>query len=188
MSLCVQGARLASPFHFPKPCDGGRLMQDIVPDAGIGLHLASNTWYNTAFVLIKWTLTFCHLEFQQLLWIPGSTRRVLRRMWPRRGLAVPRSSSVPSLELLCRQETFLDSPNNVQKIYIFGRAALPVWNLDTLPLYPSSVPRISWQRGTRSLRCEKPRGSRLSALPRTRRKPPSRSLLLRFDLSILSYL
>ena len=23
-------------------------MQDIVPDAGIGLHLASNTWYNTA--------------------------------------------------------------------------------------------------------------------------------------------
>ena len=48
MSLCVQGARLASPFHFPKPCDGGRLMQDIVPDAGIGLHLASNTWYNTA--------------------------------------------------------------------------------------------------------------------------------------------
>merc|ERR1719278_662561 len=64
-------------------------------------------------------------------------------MLPRRGLAVPRSSNVPSLELLCR---------------------------------------ISWQRGTRSLRCEKPRESRLFAPPRTRRKPPSRSLLLRTRL------
>ena len=53
--------------------------------------------------------------FSQSSVIPGSTRRVLRRMWPRRGLAVPRSSSVPSLELLCRQETslFLSHPNAV---------------------------------------------------------------------------
>merc|ERR1712186_28278 len=39
--------------------------------------------------------------------------------------------------------------------------------------------RISWRRGTRSLRCEKPRESRLCAPPRIRRRPPSRSPLLR---------
>merc|ERR1712211_49364 len=58
----------------------------------------------------------------------------------RRGLAAPRSSSVPSLEQLCR---------------------------------------TSWRRGTRSLRCEKPRESRPCAPPRIRRRPPSRSPLLR---------
>merc|ERR1719266_1754777 len=78
-----------------------------------------------------------------LFFTAGSTRRVLRRMLPRRGLAVPRSSSVPLLELPCR---------------------------------------TSWQRGTRSLRCEKPRGSRQFAPPRIRRKPPSKSLLSRTRL------
>merc|ERR1712037_737952 len=57
--------------------------------------------------------------------------------------AVPRSSSVPSLEQLCR---------------------------------------TSWRRETRSLKCEKPRGSRLFVPPRTRRKPPSRSPLSRTRL------
>merc|ERR1712203_832528 len=58
----------------------------------------------------------------------------------------------------------------------------------TLVPRSSSVPsleppcRTSWQRGTRSLRCEKPRGSRQCAPPRIRRKPPSRSLLSRTRL------
>merc|ERR1712061_412180 len=39
--------------------------------------------------------------------------------------------------------------------------------------------RTSWRRGTRSLRCEKPRESRLCAPLRIRRRPPSRSPLSR---------
>ena len=45
------------------------------------------------------------------------------------------------------------------------------------------LPRTSWQRGTRSLKCERHRGSRLSAPPRIRRRPPSRSLSSRWDSS-----
>ena len=49
----------------------------------------------------------------------------------------------------------------------------------------SRLPRTSWRRGTRSLRCEKPRESRLCAPPRIRRRPPSRSPLSRYILFLL---
>ena len=106
MSLCDLGARLAPPFHFPRSTDSGRLMRDIVPDVCLGLHLASNTWYK--YYLYFNLLAMFGTETISLILLSslGSTRRVSRRMWPRRGLAAPRSSSVPSLEQLCRSDSW----------------------------------------------------------------------------------
>ena len=128
-----------------------------IPDTNTSKHLHVECTISGGFLRIA-----AFSLFSQSSILPGSTRRVLRRMLPRRGLAVPRSSSVLSLEPPCRQE-ILTYPS-VEMIRQF---------------YNNFCFRTSWQRGTRSLRCEKPRGSRQCAPPRIRRKPPSRSLLSR---------